>query len=87
MTLNSPFIANVALQSDNKGSTYGKQEICWSSYYSFCQSTGSNRFNNSYRVEVFSSQATLFPLQSGSIIKFNEPKRDPTTTRSSEIRI
>ena len=83
MTLNSPFILNVALQSDNKGSTYGKQEICWSNYYSFCKSARGNRFNNSYRVEVLSGQTAIFSLQSGSIIKFNEPTRDPTTTRSS----
>ena len=87
MTFNSPFNANVALQSDNKGSTYGKQEICWSSYYSFCQSTRGNRLSNSYRVEVLSSQVTLFSLQSESIIIANEPTRDPTITRDSEIRI
>lgn len=83
MTSKSPFIISAALQSDNKGSTYGKQEICWSNSYSFCQSTRGNRFNNSYRVEVLSGQATIFPLQKGCIIKVNEPHRDPTITRDS----
>lgn len=83
MTFLSPIKSFAASQSDNKGSTYGKQTICWSNSYSFQRSQRSNRFNNSYRVEVLSGQAAVFTLQSVSIIKANEPTRNPTITRGS----
>lgn len=75
----SPNQLIVALQSENKGSTYGKATTV-ARPYSFQQSQRGNRSILSNRVEVLSKKATLYPLQSQSIIIVCDDTRDPSIT-------
>lgn len=69
---------NVASQSEKIGSIYGKASTTLRPH-SFQQSKRGNRSVLSNRVEVLSKEATLYTLQSQSIIIVYDPTRDPAT--------
>lgn len=86
MTVLSPITSTVAMQLENKGSTYGKAQS-WSSDYSFQRSQRDGGSNRQNRIEVLPGQTTIFSLHAGSIIKVYAPAGDPTTTRDSKTRV
>jgi hypothetical protein len=84
MTYTSPITSNGCLANQSKkGSTYGKQEKCWSSVNSFQEHQRDGGLNNTDGTQVLYRQITLFPLRTGSIILASEPARDTTLTRDS----
>lgn len=82
MTKPSPIQLVISIQSDNKGSTYGKAIIA-SNSYSFQRSSGNGGFDNQDRIQVLHATAPLHPTQLRSIIKVNGLIRYPKNTRGS----
>ena len=86
MTVLSPITSTVAMQLENKGSTYGKAQS-WSSDYSFQGSQRDGGSNRPNRVEVLLGQTTIFSLYTGSIIQaYASEGRLSITRRGSEAR-
>jgi hypothetical protein len=80
MTTLSPINKSiVALQSVNKGSTYGKASSS-SNPHSFQQPQRGSGSLYTNRTEVLSKEVTIYSSQSQSIIIVCEPTRDPTIT-------
>lgn len=79
MTKPSPIVSNVALQSENKGSTYG-QAFSSSYSHSFQGSSGNGGFDNQNRIQVLYAPVALYPTQLRSIIKVDELTRGPYLT-------
>lgn len=57
------------LPNQIKGSTYGKQEFCWSNLYPFLEPSRDGGFNDTYGVEVLPGKATIRALRQISIIQ------------------
>ena len=81
MTKSSPFQRSVALQSENKGSTYGKA-ISAANSYSFQGPQRTSGLYDQDGTQVLCNEVALYQAQSSCIIKADELTRGPATSRN-----